>query len=325
MLGEVYNSRSHNIKIALPIMAMRSFACILSNQYFAQFDGNPPISSPLSNKPEIKSEEAGLITSRAPCDERISVSIHNLLPAQSKYATIYLVGLPHGAILSDNHQSMTVMNDVDILEITTLNLKDLTLILPGDLVSRAPETKIYVGIAGLLPASETDSSARVEKLLSMVIIPQASLPPSPEPRVVQVRTAAATPSPIVPQAAGAAGISGRSAQAEPQPATPTGQGSAVEPLPKALVAKAQQALRLGNVSGARLFLRRAASAGDADAINLLGQTYDEAFLHRLGSRGLKADPKQARMHAEAAAQARQGSVRLQARTGSTGVANGGMT
>lgn len=216
------------------------------------------------------------------------------------------------------------MNDADLIEITTLNLKDLTFTLPGELVSRAPETKIYVGIAGLLPASETDSSARVEKLLSMVIIPQASLPPSPEPRVVQARTAAATPSPIVPQAAGAAGISGRSAQAEPQPATPTGQGSAAEPLPKALVAKAQQALRLGNVSGARLFLRRAASAGDADAINLLGQTYDEAFLHRLGSRGLKADPKQARMHAEAAAQARQGSVRLQARTGSVGVANGGM-
>ncbi|MGD1035842.1 MAG: hypothetical protein ABR878_01335 [Roseiarcus sp.] len=54
------------------------------------------------------------------------------------------------------------------------------------------------------------------------------------------------------------------------------------------------ALADGDVAGARAFLERAAEAGDARAILVLGDTYDPATLARMGAVGLKGDATRAR-------------------------------
>ena len=54
------------------------------------------------------------------------------------------------------------------------------------------------------------------------------------------------------------------------------------------------ALAGGDVAAARAFLERAADAGDARALLVLGDAYDPATLTRLGAVGLKGDPSRAR-------------------------------
>lgn len=65
---------------------------------------------------------------------------------------------------------------------------------------------------------------------------------------------------------------------------------------KALRLRAQGLVALadGDVAGARAFLERAAEAGDARALLVLGDTYDPAMLARMGAVGLKGDPSRAR-------------------------------
>ncbi|MFE1600427.1 hypothetical protein [Methylobacterium sp. ID0610] len=83
--------------------------------------------------------------------------------------------------------------------------------------------------------------------------------------------------------------------AEPKTAAPTmTRGPDENGLAPLLVRRAEQALQLGNVSGARLLLQRAVALGHAEAGTLLARTYDAAFLQSLGARGLKADPERAR-------------------------------
>ena len=52
-------------------------------------------------------------------------------------------------------------------------------------------------------------------------------------------------------------------------------------------------LAAGDIAGARAFLERAAEAGDARSLLVLGDTYDPATLSRLGALGLKGDPARA--------------------------------
>ncbi len=54
------------------------------------------------------------------------------------------------------------------------------------------------------------------------------------------------------------------------------------------------ALASGDIAGARAFLERAAEAGDARALLVLGDTYDPATLVRMGAVGLKGDAAKAR-------------------------------
>ena len=54
------------------------------------------------------------------------------------------------------------------------------------------------------------------------------------------------------------------------------------------------ALAGGDVAGARAFLERAAEAGDARALLVLGDTYDPTTLARLGAIGVKGDVARAR-------------------------------
>jgi hypothetical protein len=129
---------------------------------------------------------------------------------------------------------------------------------------------------------------------------------SPEPPsrgAEPVRHAAPAPAPAVaappaapremPASKAAPVLPARDAAA--QPAAP-----AADPSPSTLVARAQQAIKLGNISGARLFLQRAAAGEDPEALRLLAQTYDAAVLRSWNVQGLQPDPERARHYYDAA-------------------------
>jgi TPR repeat protein len=83
-------------------------------------------------------------------------------------------------------------------------------------------------------------------------------------------------------------------------AAATASGTA-EPDTKALVARAERLIKLGDISGARLLLERAASRGNPQATYLLAQTCDPKMLRSWNVQGLKPDPDRARaLYAKAA-------------------------
>jgi hypothetical protein len=61
-----------------------------------------------------------------------------------------------------------------------------------------------------------------------------------------------------------------------------------------LIKRGEEFLKYGDVASARLFLRRAASAGSAQAALALGITFDPAFLSERGVLGFAPDVAQAR-------------------------------
>jgi len=63
------------------------------------------------------------------------------------------------------------------------------------------------------------------------------------------------------------------------------------------------ALAGGDVAAARAFLERAADAGDARALLVLGDAYDPATLTRLGAIGVKGDASRARSYYQRASDA----------------------
>jgi TPR repeat protein len=71
----------------------------------------------------------------------------------------------------------------------------------------------------------------------------------------------------------------------------------------ALVKRGQDYLQNGDIVSARLMLKRAANAGDAQAALLLGATFDPTVLRDLGVLGFTPDPAQARTWYQRAADA----------------------
>ncbi len=82
---------------------------------------------------------------------------------------------------------------------------------------------------------------------------------------------------------------------QPVASTPV-KATAVSDSERALSMRAQGLVALagGDIAGARAFLERAAEAGDARALLVLGDTYDPATLTRMGAIGLKGDAARAR-------------------------------
>ena len=60
-----------------------------------------------------------------------------------------------------------------------------------------------------------------------------------------------------------------------------------------LIAHGQKMIDVGYFAGARAYFKRAAEAGSGQAALLLGATYDQAFIDRIGAQGIKADPNEA--------------------------------
>jgi TPR repeat protein len=68
-----------------------------------------------------------------------------------------------------------------------------------------------------------------------------------------------------------------------------------------LVKRGKDLLTTGDVASARLLLRRAAEAGDAEGALAFGSTFDPAVIARLGAIGVEADTARARKWYEKAA------------------------
>jgi hypothetical protein len=96
-------------------------------------------------------------------------------------------------------------------------------------------------------------------------------------------------------------LTDRTATARPQPkandASPLiPQAGKLDPQRLAqLVKRGVELLRIGDFAAARLVLRPAAEAGDAEAALLLGATFDPAAVSDLGALGLAPDPNVARV------------------------------
>src|SRR5262249_54562140 len=84
----------------------------------------------------------------------------------------------------------------------------------------------------------------------------------------------------------------------PEPAQPAAQQPALQPPDPGEIAtvlkRAEEFLKFGDIAAARLSLRRAAAAGNAQAALALGMTFDPAVLAEQGVLGLAPDVAQAR-------------------------------
>jgi hypothetical protein len=85
---------------------------------------------------------------------------------------------------------------------------------------------------------------------------------------------------------------------------PEGQAEATAPPPPAnfdeedfekLADRAAEAIRIGDIAGARLLLEHAIAAGDTTAIYALAETYDPRVLAKLHVRGMTGDADRARV------------------------------
>jgi TPR repeat protein len=132
--------------------------------------------------------------------------------------------------------------------------------------------------------------------------------PHIEPAVVSSRPAVAQPVFVTAAIAPAAAIDriALALRAGPQgtdAAAPT-RGLALTPIDAGKADVSDETLRLraeglaalagGDFAGARALLERAAEAGDARALLVLGDAYDPATLARMGALGLKGDAQRAR-------------------------------
>ena len=76
-----------------------------------------------------------------------------------------------------------------------------------------------------------------------------------------------------------------------------------------LCAQGLVAMASGDIAGARLYLERAAEAGDTRALMVLGESYDPTTLSRMGALGIKGDAGKARDYYAKALAAGMGAAR----------------
>lgn len=150
-----------------------------------------------------------------------------------------------------------------------------TPIINGELERDIAQAKLAAAMARFTnaPAREAEHSAPTP-----LVEPPTSMAQAPEPQITAPSQAFAPP--------------------DPAPAPLVSQRPALPPLSDAdlrrLGDKAAQAMRDGDIFGARLILERAIEAGDANALLALAETYDPRSLARMNARNVKPDPARAR-------------------------------
>ena len=145
-------------------------------------------------------------------------------------------------------------------------------------------------------APKADREAAQAKLAEAMARLSEAAPREPE-------AAVAAPAQIAPQMEA---LAPPAAPAEPEP---TPEPKAVAPVASApppqqqqlsetdlrrLADKAAQAMRDGDVYGARLILEKSVEGGDARALLTLAETYDPRALARMNAKSVKPDPARAR-------------------------------
>lgn len=146
----------------------------------------------------------------------------------------------------------------------------------------------------------TRSAPAPAPLVTPVKLVDASAPPSPPlPAASQVAIPAPAPTPSdAPATQNESQLGPRLAALPPQqPDAPPAAANTSQVSPDEIAMLLQRGktdLRDGDISAARLLLRRAAEAGNAEAALELGSTFDPLVIERLGALGVQADPAKAR-------------------------------
>ena len=152
----------------------------------------------------------------------------------------------------------------------------------------------------------------IDEIVHAAVAPAMTATPI---KVVHIHTPIAPLALVSTQPVAPAAVPARLAEATPQATQepPEGAVAADPPRPAAktvtlapdeiamLVKRGKDLLTTGDVASARLLLRRAAEAGDADAALAFGSTFDPAVIARLGAIGVEADTARARKWYEKAA------------------------
>ena len=177
----------------------------------------------------------------------------------------------------------------------TISLPTLTISLPIK-----PDIDRIVSALVTLASARTSAPAMTATPVKVEHI-HAAFAPLPGPTttpvtlaIVPVKASEATPKTVSrpPQAA----------PATDEPPQPAAQTAPLAPDEIAtLVKRGKDFLANGDISSARLLLRRAAEAGSPEASLALGSTFDPAVINRLGAIGVRADAATARKWYEKAA------------------------
>jgi hypothetical protein len=157
----------------------------------------------------------------------------------------------------------------------------------GDDMSGAPRPESMV-MRGMLPVETSPDVAADASAAEPKAAPEQ--PPS-----VSATPAVPAPAPSSPSDRGEAA----SSSAPPPVAAPPKPVLSAQEI-AALVERGRVLFDAGDLAAARLFFRRAASAGDAAAALAMGATYDPDVLSKRFVRGIEADEREARMWYEKA-------------------------
>ncbi len=162
-------------------------------------------------------------------------------------------------------------------------------VVPAETEREAAQSKLAAAMARFANAPTKEPEAPAAAPSAQAPVPAASPPvaapaPAPEPPAPAARV-------VDPQAAIA-----------PAPTAIIAPAPALRPtLPplsdadmRRLGDKAAQAIRDGDIYGARLILERAIEAGDGNALLALAETYDPKGLARMNVKSVKGDPVRAR-------------------------------
>lgn len=140
-------------------------------------------------------------------------------------------------------------------------------------------------------------AAAMARFADMNQTPQATPAPAPVP-TLPVEVAKAPPPPATAAEAAPPPPAMEPAAPAPVPAAIVAPAPTLPPLSEAdmrrLNSKAAQAIRDGDILGARLILERTIEGGDAKALLALAETYDPKALTRMNAKGVKGDAAHAR-------------------------------
>jgi hypothetical protein len=120
---------------------------------------------------------------------------------------------------------------------------------------------------------------------------------APSPEVVQPLPEASPPAPMRLQPQAAPFVSPAATTTPAAAAAPHIDDAEIT----AMIKRGKGLLMSGDIASARLLLRRAADAGNAEAALALGATFDPLIIRRLGAVGMKADTVQAKQWYQRAA------------------------
>jgi hypothetical protein len=165
---------------------------------------------------------------------------------------------------------------------------------------------VKASMAGIFPAPSVAAQSDPSYLIERNAQKAAARPSATEDQTNGVRSVAtaavAAPASEEIRLAYQNALQARAPAAAPVAAVPGAEPPAPEPSihhldPDAIASilkRADALIASGDVAAARLVLRRAADAGDAHAAMTLAETYDPAFLGKLGVHGFVPDPAMAR-------------------------------